>query len=113
MYNVFYIDFPIGIPLRGIAPNGCFRLRHFIARNCAIIANKEVIKYSRNCAELRATELIFHLKINNFNCDLQINAAADTYRIKVIEARVSLLQNCAQLNSFARNCAELRQIAWN
>jgi len=28
-------------------------LRHFIARDCAIIANKEAIKYSRNCAELR------------------------------------------------------------
>ena len=61
--------------MRGIARNGCFRLRHFIARNCAIIANKEVIKYSHHCAELRATELLFHLKINNFNCDLQIYAA--------------------------------------
>ena len=82
-----------------VARNGCIRSRHFIARNCAIITNKEAIKYSRNCAELRATELLFHLKINNFNCDLQIYAA-DT-RIKIIESQV------------ARNCAELRQIAWN
>ena len=47
------LRFPIGIPLRGIARNDCFRLRHFIAPNCAIIANKEAIKHSRNCAELR------------------------------------------------------------
>ena len=32
----------------------CLRLRHFIARNCAIITNKEAIKYSRNYAVLRA-----------------------------------------------------------
>ena len=40
-----------------------------------LIANKEAIKHSRNCAGLRAEELLFHLKINNFNCDLQIYAA--------------------------------------
>ena len=62
------IGFPIGIPLRGIARNGCFRFRYFIARNWAIIAKKEANKYSRNCAELRASELLFYLKINNFNC---------------------------------------------
>ena len=56
------IGFPIGIPLRGIARNGCFRFRYFIARNWAKIAKKEAIKYSRNCAELRASELLFYLK---------------------------------------------------
>ena len=46
------LGIPIGIPLRGIARNGCFRLRHFIARNCAKIAKKEAIEYSRNCVQL-------------------------------------------------------------
>ena len=41
------VGFPIRILLRGIARNGCFRLRLFFR---AIIANKEAIKYSRNCA---------------------------------------------------------------
>ena len=43
-----HVGFPIGIPLRGIERNGNFRLCHFIARNHAIIANKEASKYSRN-----------------------------------------------------------------
>ena len=34
-----------------VARNACFRLRHFIARNCAIIANREAIRFSRNCAQ--------------------------------------------------------------
>ena len=50
----FYLGFPIGIPLSGIARNECFRLRYFIALNCAIIAKKEEIIYSQNCAELHA-----------------------------------------------------------
>jgi len=59
------LGFQIGIPLRGIARNGCFRLRHFIARNC----DKISIKGSHYIfGELRAIKLLFHLKINNFNC---------------------------------------------
>jgi len=30
------------------------------------------MKYLRNCAELHATELLFPLKINHLNCDLEI-----------------------------------------
>ena len=45
--------FFIEIPLRGIARNGRFRLHYFSARNCAIIAKNEAIKYTRNCVELR------------------------------------------------------------
>ena len=37
--------------LREIARNACYRLRHFIARNCAIIANREAIRFSWNCAQ--------------------------------------------------------------
>ena len=53
------LGFPIGIPLRaiarycaqlrGIARNACFHVRHFIARNCAIIANRKAITFLRNC----------------------------------------------------------------
>ena len=42
---------PIGIPFRAIARNACFRLRHFIAWNCAKIAKGEAIKFLRNCAQ--------------------------------------------------------------
>ena len=56
-----------------VARNDCFRLHHWIALNCAIIADKEANKLSRNFAEFRATELLFHLKINNLKCDLQRN----------------------------------------
>ena len=38
------LGFFIGIPLRGIARNGRFRLHYFSARNCAIIAKNEAIK---------------------------------------------------------------------
>jgi len=34
-------------------------------------------------AELRATELLFHLKFNNFNCDLQIFAESEDGNISV------------------------------
>ena len=64
-------------------PGGRVSNRNSVVRNCAIIANKKAVKYSQNCAELRATELLFHLKINNFNCDLQIYAA-DT-RMEIME----------------------------
>ena len=47
------LGFFIGIPLRGIARNGRFRLHYFSARNCAIIAKNEAIKYTRNWVELR------------------------------------------------------------
>ena len=49
MINSCQLGLPIGIPLCGIAQNDCFHLSHFIARNGFIIANKEEIKYSRNC----------------------------------------------------------------
>ena len=65
------IGVPIRIPLCGIVCNDCFRLHHFIAQNCAIIANKGAIKSWRKYADLRATKLFFHLKINNFNCDIR------------------------------------------
>ena len=50
----------------------------------SIHSMKYEIIYSRNCAELSSTELLFHLKINNFIsiCDLQIYVAdtrTDTY----------------------------------
>ena len=32
--HVNFVGFPIEIPLRKIARNDCFRLRHFIARSC-------------------------------------------------------------------------------
>jgi len=48
--------------------------RNSVARNCEQGSNLTF-------AELRETELLFHLKINNFKCDLQIYAA-DT-RIKI------------------------------
>ena len=69
-------QFPIGIPLRGIARiarNDCFCLRHFIAGNRAITTNNEAIKYSRNCAELRGivgNGIAFNLKINIFELRL-------------------------------------------
>ena len=47
------IGVTIEISLRGIARNDCFRLRHFTARNCAIIDKKEAFKYLWNCADLR------------------------------------------------------------
>ena len=42
---------PIAIPLHGIAHYDRFCLRYFTAKNCDIIANKEAIKYSRNCVQ--------------------------------------------------------------
>ena len=45
---------PIGID--------CFRLRHFIARKCAIIANKKEIKYSRNCEQRNCFAKAFPFK---------------------------------------------------
>ena len=47
----FTLGFPIANPLRAIARNACIRLCHFIARNCTIIANREAIWFSRNCAQ--------------------------------------------------------------
>ena len=44
--------------LIAIARNCAQCLRHFIVRNCAIIANREAIRFSRNCAQLHATELL-------------------------------------------------------
>ena len=61
--------------LRGISRNGCFRLSHFIARNCAIIATRKQLNI--------ATELLFHLKINDFNCDLRIFAESENGNISV------------------------------
>ena len=55
--NAHELGFPIAIPLRAIARIACFRLRHFIARNCAINVNNETIKYLLNCAELRGIAL--------------------------------------------------------
>lgn len=50
----FKVGFPNEVPLRGIA---------WI---CAIIANTEAIIYWQKCRELRAMEMGFQLKINNF-----------------------------------------------
>ena len=80
----YQVGFPIGFPLREIARNDCFR--NFIAQSCAMIANKEAIKYSRNCAEFHAAELLFHLKINNFNCDLHIDAAYKRMEISLVSS---------------------------
>ena len=39
--------------LRAVTGNDCLILHRFITRDCAIIANKEAIKYLLNCAALR------------------------------------------------------------
>jgi len=36
-----------------------------------------------NCTELRAAELLFYLKINNFNCDLKICAADSRMELNI------------------------------
>ena len=59
-FDIDMIGFPIEILLRGIA----LKLRP-----------REAIKCTRNCAEFRATELLFLLKNKNLNYDLEIYAA--------------------------------------
>ena len=65
-----------------VARNYFLHLSHFIVQNCAMIA-KKAMKYLRNCVELRATEVLFHLKIHNFNCDLQMYAADTRMKISL------------------------------
>ena len=54
--------------------------------------------------EFRATELLFHLKIKNFNCELQIYAADTRIEIsvdfKIIEARVSIVSTVFKFSKF-------------
>ena len=63
-------------------PNFVARNYFLHLQNCAMIA-KKAIKYLRNCVELRATEVLFHLKIHNFNCDLQMYAADTRMKISL------------------------------
>ena len=53
------IGLPIEILLPKIAQNDCFNLRHFIAQNGAIVANKKATKYTRNCAEFYKLNCFF------------------------------------------------------
>ena len=75
------IGFPIEIPLRGIElylrKRKQLNIRR-IVRNCKELRTPELL-----ATELRATELLFHLKINNLNCDLQVYAADTRMKISL------------------------------
>ena len=72
---VLILWFLIEIPLRGIG------------RNCAIIANKEAIKYWRNCAELR---VIACNGIAFYTFMQQISEMDRNYRCRFLNNRGSL-----------------------
>ena len=54
-------------------------------------ANKEAIKHSRNCAGLRAEELLFHLKINNFNVQITYKLLTNYLQIYAADTSPSKL----------------------
>ena len=89
----------LGFQTSSVARNCAQWLLPLSPFHCAIIAKKEAIKYLRNFAELHATELLFHLKINNFMCDLQ-SYAADTRMEISLDLKKNRVPSVTCFNSF-------------
>ena len=82
---VLQIWYSIGILLREIARNDRFRLRHFMVRNLANIANKKAIKDSRNCAESSGNARNWAECNEILNCDLKFFNIFQILKCLVVE----------------------------
>ena len=98
--RLFGSEFPIGIPLRGIACNGCFCLHHFIAWNCAIIVKKEAIKV----VELQEWKYLCSRDVNvlifldfSFRSSKVLTFETLRYKWNFIIYRVTLRYECSAL----------------